>query len=43
MGKLNNYVGILTLVTLGIVAYKVFIADKKTGEKAAAFLGRLKK
>ncbi len=42
MGKLNNYMGIIGLVTLGIVAYKVFFADTKAGEKAAAFLGRRK-
>ena len=39
MGKLNNYMGILTLATLGILVYKVFIVDKKVNEKAAAFLG----
>ena len=39
MGKLNNYIGIMALATLGIVVYKVFIMDKKVDEKAAAFLG----
>lgn len=42
MGKLNNYMGILALATLGILVYKVFIVDKKVDEKAAAFLGRNK-
>lgn len=42
MGKLNNYMGIFALATLGILIYKVFIVDKKVDEKAAAFLGRNK-
>lgn len=41
MGKLNNYAGVLALLTLGLVAYKIFVVDGK--KDAASFLGRLKK